>query len=57
MLGDKYLIAPILHKNQQERVVVLPEGNWIDDLGNTYKGNQTINIKVPLDRIPYFIKK
>ena len=57
MLGDKYLIAPILHKNQQERVVILPEGNWIDDLGNTYKGNQTINIKVPLDRIPYFIKK
>ena len=57
MLGDKYLIAPILHKNQTERKVILPKGKWEDDLGNVFEGNQTIEIKVPLDRIPYFIKK
>lgn len=56
MLGDKYLVAPVVTKNTFERKVVLPEGNWIDDEGNTYQGNQTITIKVPLERLPYFKK-
>jgi hypothetical protein len=56
MLGDKYLVAPVVTKNTFERKVVLPEGNWVDDEGNTYQGNQTITIKVPLERLPYFKK-
>ena len=56
MLGDKYLVAPVVTKNTFERKVVLPEGNWIDDERNTYQGNQTITIKVPLERLPYFKK-
>ena len=56
MLGNKYLIAPIVTKDTFSRKVVLPEGEWVDDLGNKYQGNSTIHIEVPLDRIPYFIK-
>ena len=57
MLGNQYLIAPVVTKNTFERKVVLPEGKWIDDLNNEYEGNQTITIKVPLNRLPYFKKK
>ena len=56
MLGSKYLIAPIVTKNTFERKVVLPEGTWVDDLNNKYEGKNTITIKVPLERLPYFKK-
>lgn len=54
MLGDKYLVCPMIEKGYK-RTVKLPKGNWIDDLGKKHKGGQTINIDVPLDRLPYFI--
>ncbi len=57
MLGDKYLVAPVVTKNTFCRQVVLPQGKWIDDNNVEYEGNQTIEIDVPLERIPYFIKK
>ncbi len=55
MFGDRYLVAPMLIKGES-RTVVLPEGRWKDDEGKTYKGGRTIEIKVPLNRLPYFIK-
>ena len=55
MLGEKYLVAPIV-TSEDNRKVVLPKGKWKDDLGKTYNGNQTIDINVPLSRIPYFEK-
>jgi len=54
MLGDKYLVCPMIEKGYK-RTVKLPKGNWIDDLGKKHKGGQTISIDVPLDRLPYFI--
>lgn len=57
LLGNKYLVAPVLLKDTFKRKVVLPEGIWEDELGNEYHGNQTIEIDVPLERIPYFINK
>ena len=56
MLGSKYLIAPIIKKDMFSRKVVLPDGKWLDDLGNIIEGNQTIDIDVPLERLPYFKK-
>ena len=53
MLGDKYLVAPVVDK-RLEREVKLPKGTWRDDLGKKYKGGKTYKIKVPLDRLPYF---
>ena len=55
MLGDKYLVAPILSK-EHVRKVVLPKGTWKDDTGKTFKGPKTIEINVPIERLPYFEK-
>lgn len=55
MFGDRYLVAPMLTKGDT-RKVSLPEGRWKDDEGKIYKGGRTVEIKVPLDRLPYFEK-
>lgn len=54
-LGEKYLVAPMVQSGNK-RSVVLPKGRWKDDLGKTHKGARTIDIEVPLDRLPYFEK-
>jgi len=53
MLGDKYLVAPMVVKGTT-RTVKLPKGNWIDEKGKKYKGGQTVTIEVPLNRLPFF---
>ena len=55
MLGDKYLVAPMVTPGTT-RTVVLPKGTWKDDLGKTFRGPKTITVDVPLDRLPYFEK-
>lgn len=56
MLGDKYLIAPVVN-NETQRKVILPKGEWIDDMGKKYKGGKEYLMKVPLERLVYFEKK
>lgn len=54
MLGDKFLVAPVVDQ-KLEREVKLPKGSkWKDDLGKVYKGGKTYKIDVPLSRLPYF---
>jgi len=53
MLGEKYLVAPMIVKGTS-REVKLPTGNWVDDLGKKYKGGQTVKMDVPLNRLVYF---
>lgn len=55
MLGDKYLVAPMT-KPGTRRSIHLPKGRWKDDLGQTHKGGQIIEIDVPLARLPFFEK-
>lgn len=55
MLGDKYLVAPMVTSGTK-REVKLPKGRWRDDLGKTHKGGRTIIIDVPIERLPYFEK-
>ncbi len=55
MLGEKYLVAPVVTK-ENTRNVKLPKGRWKDDLGKVHKGGKTITIDVPLSRLPYFEK-
>lgn len=55
MLGDKYLVAPVLTKNAAKREVRLPSGaawKFID--GTVYDGGRTITVDAPLDVLPYF---
>ena len=55
MLGDKYLVAPIMSSGNT-RTVKLPKGKWKDDLGKVYKGGKTYTLDVPLSRLPWFVE-
>ena len=55
MLGDKYLVAPVLTP-ENSRSIKLPKGKWKDDEGKIYKGGQTITMNIPLNRLVYFEK-
>ena len=58
MFGEKYLVAPILHLNEFEREVYLPEGTWVlTSTGEEYKGSQVEKVKAPIDYMPVFEKK
>lgn len=56
VLGDNIIVAPVVTQNTYEREVVLPKGRWIDELGNKYTGGRSIQINVPIERLPYFTK-
>lgn len=56
MLGDKILVAPVVEKGARKRKVILPEGKWKEDNGQVVIGDRIIEINVPINRIPYFIK-
>jgi alpha-glucosidase (family GH31 glycosyl hydrolase) len=56
VLGNDIVVAPVTEKGARSRKVVLPNGNWKADDGNTYKGGKAIEVMVPLERLPYFRK-
>ncbi len=53
MLGDDYMVAPMLTKGNK-RSVRLPKGKWIDDLGLVRDGGCEFEMQVPIERLPYF---
>lgn len=53
MLGDKYLVAPIITADDTRRVL-LPKGVWKDDQGKKLRGPQTLTITAGLERLPYY---
>lgn len=57
MLGKNILAAPVLKKGAVSRTVTLPEGQWADYSGKTYKGGITIEIPVSIDTLPFYIRK
>ena len=54
VLGDEIIVAPVVEKGARARSVVLPAGRWKAEDGTLYRGEKTINIDVPLERLPYF---
>ncbi|WP_411030567.1 glycoside hydrolase family 31 protein [Spongiimicrobium sp. 3-5] len=57
MLGDHILVAPVIKKGARTRKVVLPKGKWKADDGKVFRGGRTVEVEVPLSRLPYFTKK
>ena len=53
MLGEKYMIAPVVEKGHK-RKVIFPKGTWLGDDGKRIKGPAIIEIEVPLERLPVF---
>lgn len=57
LLGNDLLVAPML-TGQKSRKVRLPKGIWFDfDSGERIAGNQTIEIKPALDKIPVYVRE
>ncbi len=56
MLGNEYLVAPILKKGEKIKEIHLPCGKWLGYNGIEYIGGQRIELPVTLEDIPYFKK-
>lgn len=54
LLGDSVLVAPVIEQGVRKRQVVLPEGNWRDENGQFFSGGRSVDIDVPLERLPWF---
>ncbi len=56
MLGEDYLVAPVLVKGQIKKDIPLPAGKWLAWNGKEYQGGQTVTLDVTLADLPYFQK-
>ena len=54
ILGDDLLVAPVVEKGARSRKVTFPEGTWIGDDGSEVVGPATVEVEVPLARLPYY---
>ncbi|MDR3293641.1 MAG: glycoside hydrolase family 31 protein [Clostridiales bacterium] len=58
MLGDDYIIAPVVNKGETTKEVKLPKGSkWkLHSTGEIFEGGQTLSIKAEIDELPIFEK-
>ncbi|XP_077986184.1 myogenesis-regulating glycosidase-like [Glandiceps talaboti] len=59
LIGDDFLVAPILDKGARKRDIYLPRGQWKDELGNlgNVNGGQWLyDYKIDLDQIATFTR-
>ena len=54
MLGEDYLVAPVLTRGSRERSVMLPRGRWKYMDGMLYEGGVTVRVHAELDELPIF---
>jgi alpha-glucosidase len=54
LLGADILVAPVLAQNDHSRAVVFPRGTWKGDDGSTVVGPRTVEVSVPLERLPWY---
>jgi alpha-glucosidase (family GH31 glycosyl hydrolase) len=57
LLGDRFLVAPVLRKGAVARDVYLPAGTWKDFWsGRIYRGGQTVkSYPAPVEVLPVFV--
>ena len=54
MLGDRYLVVPLLEKGKNTRTVTLPEGCWKESDGKLYFGGESVELHYPLEKVYVF---
>ncbi|MEM8746637.1 MAG: glycoside hydrolase family 31 protein [Actinomycetota bacterium] len=57
LLGPDLLVAPVLERAANARLVPLPPGSWVDEDGVTHEGGTTITVEVTIDSIPRFHRR
>lgn len=58
LFGDHVLVSPVLEKGKKKTETYLPKGNWFHFWDHKkLKGQQTHNVKAPLERTPFYIKE
>jgi alpha-glucosidase len=56
LLGDRFLVAPVLEQGTHRREVIFPKGKWKGFNGNRYAGPARLPLAVPADKLCYFEK-
>ena len=54
LLGDKILVAPVVHKGLVQRIVHFPEGKWQDEQGHAFIGPVDALVDAPIEVLPWF---
>ncbi|WP_010094251.1 glycoside hydrolase family 31 protein [Ornithinibacillus scapharcae] len=58
MLGDNIIMAPILQPSVTDRVVYLPDGEWVEyTTGQSFEGNHVHLVHAELEDLPIFVRK
>ncbi|HHY74383.1 MAG TPA: DUF4968 domain-containing protein [Bacillus bacterium] len=58
LIGENVLIAPIMKPDTNNRVVYLPEGNWVNYWTDEItSGRKHILVEAPLETLPIYIKR
>jgi alpha-glucosidase len=57
LVGENLLVAPVLEPGVEERLVYLPQGEWVDiRTGERIRGGASIVAQAPLDVCPMYAK-
>lgn len=56
MLGERILVAPVLHKGAVSRSISFPPGSWQGDDGSLVQGPCILVVEAPLSRLPWYRK-
>ena len=56
VLGDKFLVFPVIKKGEFKKEIKLPEGKWKYFDGTVYKGGKFYLFETPIEVLPYFEK-
>ncbi|MCL1079117.1 glycoside hydrolase [Parashewanella spongiae] len=57
LIGESLLVAPVVHANQTERTVKIPNGTWISNKGETHIGPLSITEPVTASTLLYYQKQ
>ncbi len=54
MLGDRFLVAPMLEPGAGARTIAFPPGLWVAENGETVKGPAVLSVQAPISRLPWY---
>jgi alpha-glucosidase (family GH31 glycosyl hydrolase) len=58
LFGESFLVAPVLERGAERRMVYLPVGEWVDYWSReVYQGPSWLNYPAPLEILPLFIRR